>query len=183
MFHSREIWRPTSTGRLINRLLPDSRAHVFRSGRAPARETVALPGRELWILHPRGESLPADAVPANLQVLLLDGSWREATSMAQAVTGWGRQVRLPAAGASRNQLRQQENAGNYSTAESLIFLFDALGLAEAAAQLRRQFELHVYAGLRTRGATELAAKFLASSSLLQTFPELIAQLNVRRPRD
>src|SRR4051812_28241486 len=181
LIHHREFHRPTSTGRLINRLLPASRHHIFRANHVVVREVIEAPERELWVLHPRGEPVPADANPANLQVLLLDGSWREATRMAQSVTGWGRLVRLPEAGASRNHLRQQEQPGNYSTAESLLFLFAALGLKEEEAKLRRQFELHVYAGLRTRGAKAQAAAFLAGSSLLQNFPELIAQLEVRRP--
>ena len=181
LIHHREFHRPTSTGRLINRLLPASRHHIFRANHVVVREVIEAPDRELWVLHPRGEPVPADANPANLQVLLLDGSWREATRMAQSVTGWGRLVRLPEAGASRNHLRQQEQPGNYSTAESLVFLFAALGLKEEEAKLRRQFELHVYAGLRTRGAKAQAAEFLAESSLLQNFPELIAQLEVRRP--
>jgi len=181
LLHHREVHRPTSTGRLINRLMPASRHHVFRANHQLDRAAIVAPDRELWILHPRGEPVPADAQPARLQVLLLDGSWREAARMAQTVTGWGRLVRLPEAGASRYHLRQQEHAGNYSTAESLLFLFAALGLTEEEAKLRRQFELHVYAGLRTRGAKAQAAAFLAESALLQHFPDLIAQLEVRRP--
>lgn len=181
LFHHREFHRPTSTGRLVNRLMPQSRHHIFRANHVLIQEAIVAPGRELWILHPRGEPVPADANPAGLQVLLLDGSWRESARMAQTLTGWGRLVRLPEAGESRNELRQQEHAGHYSTAESLLFLFAALGLTEEEAKLRRQFELHVYAGLRTRGAKAQAAAFLAESSLLQHFPELIAQLEVRRP--
>jgi len=181
LIHHREFHRPTSTGRLVNRLLPASRQHLFRANHVVVREVIEAPERELWVLHPRGEPVPADANPAHLQVLLLDGSWREATRMAQSVTGWGRLVRLPEAGASRNHLRQQEQPGNYSTAESLLFLFAALGLKDEEAKLRRQFELHVYAGLRTRGAKVQAEAFLAESSVRQNFPELIAQLEVRRP--
>jgi hypothetical protein len=181
LMHRREALRPTSTGRLINRVMPASRRHLFRAESPPPRESVARPGRELWVLHPRGEPLPAGAVPEKLQVLLLDGSWREAARMTQATGAWGCLVRLPAAGPSRNQLRAQETPGQYSTAESLIFLFAALGLAEAAARLRRQFELHVYAGLRTRGAKTQAAEFLAESSLPAAFPELLEQMHRRRP--
>ena len=181
LIHHREYWRPTSTGRLINRVIPSSRGHVFRHDLPLNRAAIVRPDRTLWILHPLGEPLPAGGPPPGLQVLLLDGSWREAARMAQTVTGWGRLVRLPEAGASRYHLRQQEQPGNYSTAESLLFLFAALGLTEEEAILRRQFELHVYAGLRTRGAKAQAAAFLAESELLQNFPELIAQLEVRRP--
>ena len=178
--HRREFWRPTSTGRLINRVMPASRHHVFEGGKIPDRAAIMQPDRELWIMHPRGEPLPDDAAPEKLQVLLLDGSWREAAAMTQAVGSWGRLVRLPAAGPSRNALRRQELDGNYSTIESLLFLLAALGLSEAEAKLRLQFELHVYAGLRTRGAKVLAEEFLATSPIRTAFPELLAQLHERR---
>ncbi len=181
LIHHREFWRPTSTGRLINRVMPASRHHLFQGEKPPVRADIVSPGRTLWILHPRGEPLPAGADPAALQVLLLDGSWREAARMAQTVGSWGRLIRLPVAGASRYQLRQQEQAGNYSTIESLMFLLAALGLTEAEAQLRLQFELHVYAGLRTRGAKTQADEFLAASPIREAFPELLSSLGQRRP--
>ena len=181
LMHKREFWRPTSTGHLINRVVPGSRRHHFEGGKIPERAAIVRPERELWILHPRGEPLPDEAKPEKLQVLLLDGSWREAAAMTQAVGSWGRLIRLPAAGPSRNVLRRQENDGNYSTIESLLFLLAALGQAEAEAKLRLQFELHVYAGLRTRGAKTLADEFLATSPIREAFPELLAQLHVRRP--
>jgi hypothetical protein len=49
--------------------------------------------------------------------------------------------------------------------------------------LRLQFELHVYANLRARGRKEAAAKFLAGSPVAAALPDLIEQLNVRRPRE
>jgi DTW domain-containing protein YfiP len=183
LMHQREFWRPTSTGLLLNRVIHGSRRHLYQQEKPPGREAVASPGRELWILHPRGETVPAGADPAGLQVLLLDGSWGEAARMATHVAGWGRLVRLPEAGDSRNGLRRQEQAGKYSTAESLMFLFAALGLAEAGRQLRLQFELHVYAGLRTRGARAQAEEFLAASFLPAAFPDLLAEMHRRRPRE
>lgn len=181
LIHKREYWRPTSTGRLINRVVTDSRGHVFWQEKPPARETVVRPGRELWILHPRGEELPAGADPANLQVLLLDGSWSEAGSMLEVVGQWGRRISLPMNGPSRYRLRNAPGAGRYATVEALMFLYSALGLAEAAARLRLQFELHVYAGLRTRGAKAMADEFLATSSLPAAMPDLLARLGERRP--
>lgn len=181
LMHHREFERPTSTGHLVHRVVAGSRLHLHRQEGAPPRETVALPGRELWILHPRGEAVPAGADPAGVQVLLIDGSWGEAARMTTHVTGWGRLVRLPYAGGSRNSLRRQEQPGKYATAESLIFLLAALGLRDAAAQLRLQFELHVYAGLRTRGARAQAEEFLATAGIGAAFPELLAELNRPRP--
>jgi DTW domain-containing protein YfiP len=182
LIHRREFWRPTSTGRLINRVLPASRGHVFEREAPPERAAIVVPGRTLWILHPRGEPLPAVIPPpAEVQLLLLDGSWREAAAMLPVVETWGRRVSLPLTGPSRYWLREQPGAGRYSTVEALLCLLEALGLAEAAARLRLQFELHVYAGLRGRGAKALADEFLATSPLRQAMPDLLRQLDERRP--
>ena len=102
--------------------------------------------------------------------------------MAQHVCGWGRTVNLPMAGQSRYWLRAQADSGRFSTAEALLCLFDHFGLDDARDAFRLQFELHVYASLRARGAKEQALEFLSSSPIRAEFAELIAQLDVPRPR-
>lgn len=181
LMHEKESWRPTSTGHLVHRVVASARLHVYVPEQPPARASVALPGRELWILHPRGEAPPAAVDPATVQVLLIDGSWSEAARMATHVAGWGRPVSLAPAGPSRNALRRQEQAGKYATAEALIHLLATLDFGVAAEELRRQFELHVYAGLRTRGARTQAEAFLATTRLPELFPELVAELHRVRP--
>jgi hypothetical protein len=181
LMHEKESWRPTSTGHLVHRVVAGARLHVYVPEQPPAREVVARPDKELWILHPRGEPVPAGVDPAGVQVLLIDGSWSEAARMATHVARWGRAVCLPPAGPSRNGLRRQEQDGKYATAEALIQLLDALGLTVAAEELRRQFELHVYAGLRTRGARVQAEAFLATTRLPALFPEVIAEFHRVRP--
>lgn len=182
--HHRERFRPSSTGTLINRVIPASRHLPWRRERALTAADVQLPGRELWILHPHGEAPPHPLpAPETVQVLLLDGSWRESSAMAQEVRGWGRRVSLPMNGASRYWLRAQADEGRFSTVEALLFLLERFGLGEVHAALRLQFELHVYASLRVRGQKVLAQEFLANSPAREAFAGLIAELDVRRPRE
>lgn len=176
LMHFMESYRPSSTGHLIQRVLPGSRQHVYRKESPPRREDLVAPDRELWILHPQGEMLPAAADPARLQVVLLDGSWVQATEMAHRVGAWGRRVRLPMTGASRYWLRAQAGEGRFSTVEALLFLLQALGLAETHAALRAQFELHVFASLCARGHKEKAAAYLADSPVRAAFPAVLAQI-------
>ena len=100
--------------------------------------------------------------------------------MAHRVAPWGRRVRLPMTGESRYWLRTQAGAGKFSTAEALLFLLATLGLTAEHAALRAQFELHVWASLRSRGSKERAADYLRESPVPAAFPELLAYLETRR---
>ncbi len=181
LMHHRERFRPSSTGNLINRVMPASRYHLWRRERRLSAGEVRVPGRELWILHPQGPPAPVGVPAHEVQVVLLDGSWRETTAMAQEVRGWGRPVSLPMSGESRYWLRAQGDTGRFSTIEALLFLLKNFGLAEVHDALRLQFELHVYAGLRARGHKQDARDFLATSPVAAAFPNLIFELDVRRP--
>lgn len=126
--------------------------------------------------------MPSAVRPETVQVLLIDGSWRESSAIAQEIGSWGRLVNLTMSGDSRYWLRSQADERRFSTAEALLFLLDAFQLSVAHAHLSLQFDLHVYANLRARGSKAAALDFLERSSLRQAFPELLAQLDVRRPR-
>jgi DTW domain-containing protein YfiP len=234
LMHHGEAHKPTSTGNLIGRVVPDARRIIYHNQRLPRREDVCLEktrgaecveeraghagsvvraereegvgraarderresaggaeiaGRVTWILHPRGEALDeimrgedVAAMLAGLQVLLIDGTWAQANEMLRHVDGWGRKVSLPAppaaalAGGSRYWLRSQHQAGHFSTIEALMGLLDALGFARECAELRLQFELHVYACLLARGQKARAGEFLVNSPLRKELPGLVEQL-------
>lgn len=183
MMHSREFHRPSSTGHVIQRVVAGARTHVWRHDALPTKEQVAREGRELWVLHPLGEPMPEDASPDGVQVLLLDGSWGEAADMKKTVEGWGRRVSLPITGKSRYLLRAQQGPGQFSTMEALLFLLKAMGLHSEHEALSAQMELHVYAGLRTRGQTIAAADFYATSPLKTVMPGVIARMNPQSPEE
>ena len=190
LMHRREQWKPSSTGKLIQRTVAGARCHIYghdsRSGDRPGLPAdVLLPDRELWILHPRGEPIPvtgsAAGGPSPLQVLLLDGNWPEAGQMLRAVEGRGRCVRLTGALRSRYWLRDQQEPTHRSTAEALLGIFQAVGDAAAETCFRLHFELHVYATLRARGRRQLAEEYLQDSPLGAAIPEFLERLNTRRP--
>ncbi len=183
LMHHMEAWRPSSTGHLIRRVIPTAGLHLFRRERPLEPAAIVAPGKTLWILHPLGEPLPVAPPPASeLQVLLLDGTWRQAGEMMRAVEPWGRKIALPMTGSSRYWLRSQAGEGKFCTIEALLFLLAALGREKEHAQLRLQFELHVYAGLCSRGAKAKAAEYLAASPVRAAFPELLDELARHRTR-
>lgn len=181
LMHGREQWRPTSTGHLIQRVIPTAGLHLYRREHLPERAAIVRPGKTLWILHPAGDPIPANASPVSLQVLLLDGNWQQANEMMRRTGSWGRPVCLPMSGENRYWLRTEAGAGRYCTVEALLFLLAALGLEQTHTQLRLQFELHVYAGLCSRGAKTRAAQYLATSPLRHAMPHLIDRLAQPRP--
>jgi DTW domain-containing protein YfiP len=177
LIHDREALKPTSTGHMIKRVMKDAGLHRYLPGRPLDKEAILVPGRELWILHPNGEELPPAKPASQVQVLLLDGSWKQATDMAKAVAGWGRKVRLPMTGESRYWLRNQQGPGQFSTAEALLFLMKALGMTGTWEAFRLQFELQVYSGLCVRGAKADAQEFIKDSPLADAMPALVAKLS------
>lgn len=181
--HALEAHRPSSTGNLIPRVVTGARVLPYVREHPPARHEIVRTGAgELWILHPCGE-LPPPRLPDGPapQILLLDAAWAQATGMLGHVQAWGRRVRLPMTGRSRYVLRAQNGEGRFSTFEALLFLLEALGANDTAARLREQFELHVYAGLCSRGRKAEAAAYLADSPARLAFPDLIAELARPRP--
>lgn len=180
LIHLRESRRPTSTGMLLTRILPDVRRHLFQPGVAPDASSIVRPGKTLWILDPTGDELPSTPSPGELQVLLLDGSWPESVRMRKKVESWGRRVRLPPSNTDRYRLRSQHAEGRSSTAGALLRLVEALGLDDMAAALRVQLDLHIYAGLRSRGALREAEELLATSPLPDALPEVLRALKERR---
>jgi DTW domain-containing protein YfiP len=184
LMHHREQYRPSSTGNLIGRVMPETRLHLWRRERRMTAAEVKRPERELWVLHPNGDPAPTAGVrPEEVQILLLDGSWSEASAMAQEIATWGRRVSLPMTGESRYWLRAQQDGGRFSTIEALLFLLRHFGLDEAHAALAVQFELHVYASLRSRGRLDVAEEFLRDSPVPKVLPDVLSALHVKRPRD
>jgi DTW domain-containing protein YfiP len=122
LIHRHESVKPSSTGRLIARVVRGAASHVYqRETNFHPAATVTAHGldleRELWILHPNGAPLSwaADAAdaPADIhrQVLLLDGTWRQAGEMLRTVEGMGRCVQLPNASVEPSRYWLRDQAG------------------------------------------------------------------------
>jgi DTW domain-containing protein YfiP len=175
--HPWEFYRPSSTGHLVKRLIPASGLHLSGGGTDISPASLIRPGKELWILHPQGDPPPEASCLDQIQVLLIDGSWKQAAEMLRPLTGCGRTVRLPLPARSRYLLRTQQGDTQFSTIEALMFLLGLLGIDHARTLLNLQFELHVYAGLLSRGKREEARQYLVESPARDAFPELIARLD------
>jgi len=192
LIHRGEQRKPSSTGSLVARVVSGAMQHVYQrqSRFFPALRLAASalqPGRDVWILHPHGDPLPAagDTRDAGArtaaQVVLLDGTWRQAGEMRRSLEGRGRCVRLPdsASEPSRYWLRNHAEHAHLSTAEALLAVFRTLGDEAAERGLRLHFDLHVYATLLSRGRREMAERYLGHSRLLAEIPDFLDALHAR----
>jgi DTW domain-containing protein YfiP len=191
LIHHHELCKPSSTGKVVTRAVRGAACHTYQrvSRHFPPSGLPADacdPARELWILHPTGEPLPTAAAAdasygGGIQILLLDGTWRQAGDMLRSVEGLGRCVRLPDAAAepSRFWLRDQPELRHVATAEALGHVLQAIGESDAARQLRLHFELHVYATLLARGKREMAERYLGHSPLLTEARDALDRLHAR----
>jgi len=194
LIHQHEQRKPSSTGNLIARSVAGAACHGYQrlSRHFPASSLPAEAvdsTREFWVLHPSGEPMPTASSVADgsrgvgIQLLLIDGTWRQAGEMLHTVDGLGRCVRLPDATAapSRYWLRDQPAPGHLSTAEALVGVLHTVGETTAARQLQLHFELHVYATLLARGKREMAERYLGHSPLLTEGRDVLDRLHARRP--
>lgn len=193
LIHRHEQHRPSSTGKMIVRVVRGAVGHMFQretrhDSASGVHEASLDPDRDVWILHPAGEPMPAARESANdlhspaIQLLLLDGSWRQAGELLRSVEGRGRCVCLPPTRnePSRYWLREQPQPTHVSTAEALLAVLQAVGEPDAAGHLRLHFELHVYATLLARGRREMAERYLGHSPLLTKVPDVVDRLLNRR---
>ncbi len=190
LIHRQEQEKPSSTGKLIARVVEGATCHVYQRLNRSITPSSLSPhaiaaDRELWILHPHGE--PLSSSTARLmnqtrlpQILLLDGTWRQAREMLRSVEDLGRCVRLPEPGPSRYWLREYEAPAHVSTAEALLEVFRRVGDAAAESRLRLHFELHVYASLLARGRREMAERYLGDSPLRTDIPDVLDRLMTGR---
>jgi DTW domain-containing protein YfiP len=159
LIHHTEFYKPTSTGKLIQRIFPSSDLILFKHDLPLPDSRLLGHDKELLILHPFGDPLLVSDDLSQKRFLLLDGNWSQAAGMLKRFEALGRKVSLPMEGDSRFWLREKQAGTRYSTIEALIFLLKHLQHHELAAECQVIFERHVHAGLLARGKKDLAAEY------------------------
>lgn len=155
-----ETTSQSNTGRLVERVLEDSRSVIYDAPEAPLDLTkLADPAAEYRVLFPRPGApvVSRDLIPQDparrLSIILLDASWRRARRMSRKISCSRRIpfVRLPDGLAPRCPLRRPTAPGQLNTAETAAWALDLLGFPEAADALRRALEAMFRRVLRVRG--------------------------------
>ncbi len=153
ILHRDEVFKPTNSGRLLDDLFP-GRCHSYEwSRREPHPDLIARlrnSARTVGILFPPREDrqvhlIGNDRLPAvkPLTVVVLDGTWRQASRMLR-LSPWLAQLPLLSIGgvqASGYQVREAPVAGQLATAEAVARVLAAEGELEAASTLQDYFRV------------------------------------------
>jgi DTW domain-containing protein len=152
LMHRQELQKPTNTGRLLVKTLPNVRV-VTRAVAGPEPVTLSPSARPL-VLHPDARRVlsRADASPDTV-LLVPDGTWSQARRMMirdPALLAADR-VRLPDGPDSIYMLRKAPQPGHLCTLEAVA---RALGVLEGEAvesELLALLRVMVMRGMKTRG--------------------------------
>lgn len=141
VLHQLELRKPTNTGRLAARCLPNS-AIVVRGARPDAapppaalEPLAALDPATTVLLFPHADARPLErwrGVSLPLTLVVPDGTWRQAARVRRRVEGLAHLpcARLDPAQPTTYRLRHDRHAGRLSTMEAVA---RALGILEGAA--------------------------------------------------
>jgi DTW domain-containing protein YfiP len=153
--HQLELRKPTNTGRLVARCLPNS-AVLLRGGGAPADPSAAWGGdRAPVLLYPDRQARPIDQWRASsdpITLIVPDGTWRQAARARRRIPGL---VDIPCAhlpeAASSYRLRQAARPGRLSTMEAVACALGALEGPEVEEQLIHILRVMIDRTLWTNG--------------------------------
>lgn len=159
--HAAERFKPTNSGRLLAHMVEGTQVVLFGAKGTPFdARPMSDPEVDWRVLFPRPEAevLGPAVVPATgkrLGILLLDGTWHQATRMARRVPGVAdlRFATLPEGPPPVWTVRTQHLAHGRSTFEAGLDALEALEGPSTTALLREAFARHAERLLRLKGKT------------------------------
>lgn len=125
LIHYREARKPTNTGQLAARCMPNSEVGIIGDRDRPALPAI---GEHALLLYPADDAIPiAQAIAANPDrprtLIVPDGNWRQAAKMAKRVPGvaGAQHVTLDGAEAAPTEygLRREPKDGGLATLEAI----------------------------------------------------------------
>lgn len=153
VLHRDEVFKPTNSGRLLYDLFP-GQCHAYEWSRCDPPEALLArldnPDRHTGILFPAREErkvhrIGTDRQPADkpLTVVLLDGTWRQASRMLRLSPWLASLPLLSIEGAEESgyQVRSAPVSGQLATAEAAARVLAVTGEQEAANVLTDWFRI------------------------------------------
>lgn len=152
--HSKELEKPSNTGKLVVEILGD-RAEQLRWDRLvpPAKLVEAIAAGGVALLYPGTADEEAGDLTGIRHIILIDGTWHEARRIHQR-SPYLQEVRricLKPAGKSLYNLRKNQIKSGLCTAECVVEILRCTGNNSEAEQLQERFLVHIKPPGRMRG--------------------------------
>lgn len=166
VMHHREWIKPTATGPLALRALPNSELRIHGRPDAPLHlGDLDIPERRTLVLYP-GDEVPVlsrqflacDTRPATLVVP--DGTWRQASRMGRRLPGLdhAEMVRLPEGAPTRWGVRQEYHPQGLATYEAIARALGIIESPEVREGMETLFDEMVRRVMRSRGEAGVATE-------------------------
>lgn len=122
--HHREVGKPTNTGQLAARCMPNSVVSVIGEPDRPATLPAIEAHEQPLLLYPADDAVPiSEYATSERPVVLLvpDGSWRQAHKMRRRIPGLAEVpcVTLPEGSRTSYRLRSENHEGGLATLEAI----------------------------------------------------------------
>lgn len=154
VIHKKEERKPTNSGLLAARCLPNSEV-VVRGLIGQPEPRFDGAGRKLLLLFPHEQAIPiGDFAQSPVTLIVPDGTWRQAAKVSQRLPGLGDAtwVTLPPDAPTVYRLRAELHAGRLATLEAIARALGILDGAHIRQELERIFRVMVDRTLWMRGA-------------------------------
>jgi DTW domain-containing protein YfiP len=124
LLHHREIGKPTNTGQLAARCMPNSVMAVVGERDRPAALPAIEPHEQAVLLYPADDAVSISQYAASERPIVLivpDGSWRQAHKMRRRIPGLAEVpcVTLPELSRTTYRLRSENHEGGLATLEAI----------------------------------------------------------------
>ena len=157
VIHRDEERKPTNSGQLAARCLPNSEIYVRGVANQPPPRFTSDPARQPLLLFPSDDAIPIASFarsPRPVTLIVPDGTWRQAGKVPQRMPGLRDlpRVSLPPGAPTIYRLRAEAPGARLATLEAIA---RALGILEGDAvreALERLFRVMVERTLWLRGA-------------------------------
>jgi DTW domain-containing protein YfiP len=131
LLHHREVAKPTNTGQLAARCMPNSAVAVFGERDKVSALPAVRPEQQPLLLYPADDAVPIAEYAAIVRPVVLfvpDGSWRQAHKMRRRMPGLADVpcVTLPELAPTSYQLRAEKHEGGLATIEAIARAFRIL---------------------------------------------------------
>lgn len=152
--HSKELGKPSNTGKLVVEILGSAAEQLLWDRLVPPAELVAeIEAGGVALLYPGTADEETGDLTGIRQIILIDSTWHEARRIHQRspYLQQVRRVSLKPEAKSRYNLRKNQKESGLCTAECVVEILRVTGNSVDAERLQERFLAHIRPPGRLRG--------------------------------